>query len=208
MKKLMKIVLSCLLMVMIVGCGGTSSTDKQEAVVKDFIEAIRNDEFDKAETYCTEDNKNFGSLSTMVDQLKVYQNADTYGQTFVDETNKFVKTVFNELITSYEIKEIKEEDGKYKVSVSAKMKDLSGISFDQSELTSMMQEYQTKHLSELQKIATEKGQSAVIEKVMSDLAPTLFNSMAEKVKGVEAKDATLNLTLVESGDTYLIEKIG
>ena len=43
---------------------------------------------------------------------------------------------------------------------------------------------------------------------MSDLAPTLFNSMAEKVKGVEAKDATLNLTLVESGDTYLIEKIG
>ena len=57
----MKIVLSCLLMVMIVGCGGTSSTDKQEAVVKDFIEAIRNAEFDKAETYCTEDNKNFGS---------------------------------------------------------------------------------------------------------------------------------------------------
>ncbi len=127
MKKILKACL-CLMMILgVAGCGGSASTEKQEAVVKQFFDYFKSGDLDKLSTVCTKDNTDITQLTGSLASLDAYRDAKTFGQKFVDEANSFISEVFSSVIISYEIKDVKKDDDKYKVTVNAKMKDYNSF---------------------------------------------------------------------------------
>ena len=70
MKRFLKVCM-CLLMVLgVVGCGGSDSTEKQEAVVKQFFEYFKEADMDKLTTICTKDNQDLKDITSMISGLR------------------------------------------------------------------------------------------------------------------------------------------
>lgn len=205
MKKILKLAV-CLLMAMtMVACGGTS-TDKQEAVVKNFFDYLKAGDLEKLSTVCTKDNTDVEDLTSMLGDLEEFRDAETYGQTFVDEADKFIAYVFSNYITSYEINSVDEDGDNYLVIVDVKMKDYENLDIT-ADTTEIITKYQTDHLSELQEIYLSEGMDAMMQKVYSDLATELFDVMKKEIDGAEMIDTQLRFTLTPDGDNWLISTI-
>lgn len=205
MKKLLKLAV-CLLMVMgVAGCSG-SSTDKQEAVIKNFFDYLKAGDIDKISTICTKDNSDAEDLLSMMTQLEEFQDVDTYGQVFVDEANKFIDHTFSNYVTSYEINSVEEDGDNYLVIVDVKMKDYENIDIT-SDATSIVNDYQTEHLTELQELYLSQGMQAMMEKVYGDLATEIFGAMTKEIDGAKTLDTQLRFTLTPDGENWLISKI-
>lgn len=205
MKKILKIALCALMVVGLAACGG-ESTDAQKKVVDNFFAYLKEGDLDKVSTICTGDDANLGSFTTMAKSFEVYEDVDTYGQVFVDETKKFVKDVFGALVESYEVKSIEKDGDNYVATVNAKMRDLSSVSFDQSEFTTMAQDYVNDNKDELVKLY-QSDKSAYLDKVFGYVAPKIYGAMMEKVKAVQPEDVTTKITLTKDGDNWKISKI-
>ena len=160
MKNFFKVAV-CLLMAMgIVACG-EASTEKQEAVVTNFFEYLKAGDVDKIATICTDDNSDVDDLLSIMESLEEYMDVEIYGQTFVDEANKFVDHVFANYVTSYEINSVEAEGDNYLVIADIKMKDYNNIDID-SDTTTIIDNYQQEHLDELSELAGD--QQAMMEK--------------------------------------------
>lgn len=205
MKKILKLAV-CLLMAMtMVACGGTS-TDKQEAVVKNFFDYLKAGDIEKLSTVCTKDNTDVEDLTSMLGDLEEFRDAETYGQTFVDEADKFIAYVFSNYITSYEIKSVDEDGDNYLVIVDVKMKDYENLDIT-AETTEIANNYQTEHMSELQEIYLSEGMDAMMQKLYSELATELFGAMKKEIDGAKTIDTQLRFTLTPDGDNWLISTI-
>lgn len=205
MKKIFKLVV-CLLMAMtMVACGG-SSTDKQETVVKNFFDYLKAGDIEKLSTVCTKDNNDVEDLTSMLGDLEEYRDVETYGQTFVDEADKFISHVFSNYVTSYEINSVEEDGDNYLVIADVKMKDYENLDIT-ADTTEIITKYQTDHLSELQEIYLSEGMDAMMQKVYSDLATELFDVMKKEIDGAEMIDTQLRFTLTPDGDNWLISTI-
>lgn len=205
MKKFIKLAVCLLTVVGLCACSG-SSTDKQETVVKNFFDYLKAGDIDKLSSVCTSDNSDLKDLTSIMTGLEAYQDVGTYGQTFVDKANDFIKNVFAEYITSYEIKSVEEDGENYTVVTQIKMRDYNNINVN-SDTQTIISNYQKEHLSELQNIYLQQGQQAMMEKIYADLATQIFDSMTEKIKTAQENDVQLTFTLTADGDNYLISKI-
>lgn len=203
MKKILKLAV-CLFMIMgVVACGGTS-TEKQETVVKNFFDYLKAGDIEKISTICTDDNSDVDDLLSIMESLEEYMDVETYGQTFVDEANKFVDHIFANYVTSYEINSVEADGDNYLVIADIKMKDYNNIDID-SDTTTIIDNYQQEHLDELSELAGD--QQAMMEKVFDDLAPEIFGAMTKKIDEAEAIDTQLRFTLVPNGENWLISTI-
>lgn len=205
MKKFIKVLLCLLMVCVLAGCG--ESYDKQEAVVNDFFSALKDGDITKLKSLCTSDNASLGTFSTAMNSVEGYLDEDTYGTTFVEHTNQFIKDIFGSLVENYEITDTEKDGDDYVVTVSAKMKNYNNLSIDQSKYQEEATKYQKEHLSELQKIYLEKGQKEMMYKIYGDLAETIFSDITEQASKVEAEDVTAKFTLTAKDDGYLISKI-
>ena len=93
MKRFLKVCICLLMVVGVVGCGGSDSTEKQEAVVKHFFEYFKEADMDKLTTICTKDNQDLKDITSMISGLDAYRDPKKFGQVFVDETDSFMKEV-------------------------------------------------------------------------------------------------------------------
>lgn len=205
MKKFFKVAV-CLLMAMgIVACG-EASTEKQEAVVTNFFEYLKAGDVDKIATICTDDNSDVDDLLSITESFEELQDVETYGQTFVDEANKFIDSAFQNYVTSYEINSVEEDGDNYLVIVDAKMKDYDNIDLN-SETNDIVENYQTEHFSELQEIYLSQGEQAMMEKIFGDMATEIFGAMTKEMEEAKDIDTQLRFTLVPNEDNWLISKI-
>lgn len=207
MKRILKICLCLMMAVGVVGCGGSASTEKQEAVVKQFFDYFKEGDVDKLATVCTKDNKDIGQMTSMLSSLDAYRKPETYGQKFVDEADLFIKEVFSTMIVSYEIKETKKDGDDYTVTVEATLKDYQNLKFSNTEMNSIIKEYQNEHLTELQELYKSKGKQVMQEKIFGDIAEKLFASMKAQLKDVKDIKHKMVFTLTADGDNWLISKM-
>ena len=184
MKKIMK-VLCVFALVFLAGCSSTNSQDEQKQVVTDFF------------TYVSEcDIK-------MEKELSQYTEEE-YGKVFVEETDKFKKAIFKDLFTDIEIKDVKEDGDKVKVTVTGKEKDYSKIDFDSNELNTTAQNYITEHYDEISKVVQKEGENAALIKVFDEIAPTLYQTMTDTYKKAPTKKLTSTVTLEKKDDKWII----
>lgn len=207
MKRILKICLCLMMAVGVVGCGGSASTEKQEAVVKQFFDYFKEGDVDKLATVCTKDNTDIGQMTSMLSSLDAYRKPETYGQKFVDEADLFIKEVFSTMIVSYEIKETKKDGDDYTVTVEATLKDYQNLKFSNTEMNSIIKEYQNEHLTELQELYKSKGKQVMQEKIFGDIAEKLFASMKAQLKDVKDIKHKMVFTLTADGDNWLISKM-
>ena len=207
MKKILKACLCLMMILCVAGCSGSASTEKQETVVKQFFDYFKSGDMDKLSSVCTKDNTDITQLTGSLASLDAYRDVNTFGQKFVDEANSFVSEVFSSVIISYEIKDAKKDDDKYKVTVDAKMKDYNNFNISNSEMNPILEKYQKEHLAELQKIYKEKGQKAMTEKIYGDVAEQLFGLLKDKIKETPEVENKIVFTLVADGDQWLISEM-
>lgn len=205
MKKRIIILLVCMMCFMMVGC--SLSTKKQKEVVDQFLTSLKAADFTKLQSYCSDDNVDLGDFQSIINELESYQNVDTYGQTFVDEANQYIKNVFNELLESYEITDVTKENEQYVVNVKAQMKDFSDLSIDNSQYTKMVNTYQKEHLNELRELYKKQGEQAMMKKVYGDLSKEIFNDLNKKMKKMNSKNTDLKFVLEKSDGEYFITEI-
>lgn len=205
MKKLMK--LMCVFaLVFVAGCGASSSTDEQKEVVTNFFDYVKECDITKLKKVASEDVLSGMDLEKMEKELSQYTEEE-YGKVFVDETNKFKKSIFKDLFTDIKIKDIKADGDKTTVKVTGKQKDYSQVSFDQSELNTTAQQYVEEHQDELAKVYQEEGLSAYQIKVYDGIAPILYQSMTETYKNAPTEKLTATFTLEKKNDKWIITGI-
>lgn len=207
MKKYIKIFMCLLMAVAVVGCGGKDSTEKQEAVVNNFFTYLKEGDIDKISSLWVEGSEDLGDLDEISEMFDMLDDTDLFGQTFVDEAKSFTKYVFENTVVSYEIKEVKKADDKYTVTVNATIKDLDAVDFESDAMSDFMTKYQEEHLEEIQKIATEEGEEAALQKIYTDIAPELFGMMKDEVKNAGELKEQMTFTLEADGDNWLISEM-
>lgn len=204
MKKILKALMCLMMVVGIAGCGGKDSTEKQEAVVNQFFEYFKEGDVEKISSICTTTNTDVKDILSITDQMSAFQDTDTYGQTFVDEANSFVKEVFSSMLVSYEIEEVKKDGDDYTVKVSATVKNYSNINFTNINTTSIINNYKKDHTAEIQEIVKKSGQKEALKQIYSDLSTQIFGLMKDKLKEVKETKETMIFTLTPDGDNWLI----
>lgn len=204
-KRIMKVMCVFALVLVASGCGA-SSTDAQEQTVTDFFTYIKDCDIKKLKKISSSDVLDDMQLETMEASLSQYTEED-YGKIFVKETNKFKKAIFKDLFTDIKITDVKEKDNKTTVKVTGKQKDYSSISFDQSKLSQISEDYIEEHQDELTRIYQEKGMSAYKIKVFDGVAPILYKNMTDTYKKASTKKFTGTFTLEKKNDKWIITGI-
>lgn len=210
MKRIMKFVLAVVLTFTLVGCGGSgNSTDAQEKVVNEFFEYLKKGEIDKLNKLGTKgyaDDLGFEDITSVFEE---YLDEDEYGKTFVKEAQKFIDVVFENFISEHKVKSVKEDGDETVIVVTGKRLDETALDSSdmEDEVSDYMLEYMEENKDAIQKVYEEKGQEAAMAQVMADVATDLFKMMSDKVKEADSVDFTLEFTLVEEKDSWLIDKV-
>jgi len=207
MKKILKACLCLLMVVGIVGCSGGNSTDKQEAVVKEFFESFKAGDINKALALCAKDSKGFEDFEDIESMMEEYEDETIYGTKFVEEAKEFAEEVYKTVIVSYEIKETKKVSDNYIVTVNATLKDFNEVDFDSDELNDLMEKYLDENEDELYQIAMNEGQDALMVHMFDALSKDMFDIMkAELAKAPEMKEK-MEFTVVKEGDNWVISEL-
>lgn len=107
-------------------------------------------------------------------------------------------------LLNIEIKDVKEDGDKVKVTVTGKEKDYSKIDFDSNELNTTAQNYITEHYDEISKVVQKEGENAALIKVFDEIAPTLYQTMTDTYKKAPTKKLTSTVTLEKKDDKWII----
>ena len=125
------------------GCAGNDNTQKeQEKVVTSFFDNIKEYKLDELEKLGTDDYTDVLDISSITDVFKNFEDENVYGESFVKETENFVKKVFDKLVKEYKITFDDEEEN----TVLVKGKRLDEKSIDmtsaQENINELAQKYQ------------------------------------------------------------------
>ena len=112
MKKILTFALAALMIISMTGCAGNDNTQKeQEKVVTSFFDNIKEYKLDELEKLGTDDYTDVLDISSITDGFKNFEDENVYGESFVKETENFVKKVFeniNELAQKYQEENMEE----------------------------------------------------------------------------------------------------
>ena len=205
MKKILTFALAAL---MITGCAGNDNTQKeQEKVVTSFFDNIKEYKLDELEKLGTDDYTDVLDISSITDGFKNFEDENVYGESFVKETENFVKKVFDKLIKEYKITFDDEEEN----TVLVKGKRLDEKSIDmtsaQENINELAQKYQEENMEELSKIYLEQGQEAMMKKIFDDLSKELYNPLYKELDNAKYTEFTFKFEMVEKDGKWLIDKI-
>lgn len=190
------------------GCAGNDNTQKeQEKVVTSFFDNIKEYKLDELEKLGTDDYTDVLDISSITDGFKNFEDENVYGESFVKETENFVKKVFDKLIKEYKITFDDEEEN----TVLVKGKRLDEKSIDmtsaQENINELAQKYQEENMEELSKIYLEQGQEAMMKKIFDDLSKELYNPLYKELDNAKYTEFTFKFEMVEKDGKWLIDKI-
>lgn len=208
MKKILTFALAALMIIPMTGCAGNDNTQKeQEKVVTSFFDNIKEYKLDELEKLGTDDYTDVLDISSITDGFKNFEDENVYGESFVKETENFVKKVFDKLIKEYKITFDDEEEN----TVLVKGKRLDEKSIDmtsaQENINELAQKYQEENMEELSKIYLEQGQEAMMKKIFDDLSKELYNPLYKELDNAKYTEFTFKFEMVEKDGKWLIDKI-
>lgn len=208
MKKILTFALAALMIISMTGCAGNDNTKKeQEKVVTSFFDNIKEYKLDELEKLGTDDYTDVLDISSITDGFKNFEDENVYGESFVKETENFVKKVFDKLIKEYKITFDDEEEN----TVLVKGKRLDEKSIDmtsaQENINELAQKYQEENMEELSKIYLEQGQEAMMKKIFDDLSKELYNPLYKELDNAKYTEFTFKFEMVEKDGKWLIDKI-
>lgn len=208
MKKILTFALAALMIISMTGCAGNDNTQKeQEKVVTSFFDNIKEYKLDELEKLGTDDYTDVLDISSITDGFKNFEDENVYGESFVKETENFVKKVFDKLIKEYKITFDDEEENI--VLVKGKRLDEKSIDMTsaQENINELAQKYQEENMEELSKIYLEQGQEAMMKKIFDDLSKELYNPLYKELDNAKYTEFTFKFEMVEKDGKWLIDKI-
>ena len=208
MKKILTFALAALMIISMTGCAGNDNTQKElEKVVTSFFDNIKEYKLDELEKLGTDDYTDVLDISSITDGFKNFEDENVYGESFVKETENFVKKVFDKLIKEYKITFDDEEEN----TVLVKGKRLDEKSIDmtsaQENINELAQKYQEENMEELSKIYLEQGQEAMMKKIFDDLSKELYKPLYKELDNAKYTEFTFKFEMVEKDGKWLIDKI-
>ena len=208
MKKILTFALTALMIISMTGCAGNDNTQKeQEKVVTSFFDSIKEYKLDELEKISTDDYTDVLDIASLTDGLKDLEDENVYSESFIKETNNFIKKVFDKLIKEYKITFDEKEENT--VLVKGKMLDEKSIDMTsaQENINELIQKYQEENMEELSKIYLEQGQEAMMIKIFDDLSKELYNPLYTELDNAKYTDFTFKFEMIEKDGKWLIDKI-
>lgn len=179
--------------------------DEKDAkeVVESFLKATKAGEVDSLQDYCTAKYAEENEFEDVADQFSaLYEEvsdadvSDELKQSFSD----FMKTVFDNLIRDYEIKDVKTKDDTIKVKVSmegANLDELNSIDFE-----SILEEIQDDFIEKAEEADTPEKQ----EEVLNEFAKAFFDKIGQTISEMESETLKSTFTLINEDGEWLIDK--
>ena len=134
--------------------------------------------------------------------------ASDLGEKTNEALQNYVDTMMQEMVTSYEIKDVTIEDGVGKARVSTTFgfnpEKASNVMQDtsvQAKVENMTNAYVIAHRSELTEIYTNSGQTALMQRVLDDLAADILDYAHDQIMatGETTQDTILLLEKNDEG---------
>lgn len=207
MKKALKLLLGVFMVVSLAACSGGNSTDEQKKVVEDFFEYVSECEFDKLDEIADDAVISSLGLEEMEAQLSRYDDPETYGEVFVEETESFKEAVFEDLFQDIVIGDIEVDGDQSTVKITGKYLDYSSIQLDTSVITDLQQTFINENKDELLKVYREEGMKAYQIKIYDAVAPQYYSEMKKALKEANATDLTGTFSLEKKDDQWIITSI-
>ena len=120
--------------------------------------------------------------------------------------DEFTKTLFDNLVTAYEVGDVEVNDDATEATVTANVTlgfnpdKVADIEMD-DELNKLLEDYMADNTSELMEIYNNDGQEAMAAKIVNDLLGTIIDKYSEAMlaTGETSDDVTVNLTNGDDG---------
>ena len=213
MKKIFALLLAVVLAFSLAACGEAKAPDRTEEIrtaADGFLGVIESGDFEKLAEFASEDvisDFHLDQLSGIADSFFSELGIDPSA---VDESTKekitaYVDTMMENFLTSYEIKDVSEKDGKGIVKAELNL----GFSLDEiknmdlsSELEGIVSDYLAEHMGELAALASDE--TALMNKVITDLAPVMLDKYSEKMLATDGGTEEVTLTLEEKDGKWIV----
>ena len=213
MKKIFALLLAVVLAFSLAACGEAKAPDRTEEIrtaADGFLGVIESGDFEKLSEFASEDvisDFHLDQLSGIADSFFSELGIDPSA---VDESTKekitaYVDTMMENFLTSYEIKDVSEKDGKGIVKAELNL----GFSLDEiknmdlsSELEGIVSDYLAEHMGELAALASDE--TALMNKVITDLAPVMLDKYSEKMLATDGGTEEVTLTLEEKDGKWIV----
>ena len=187
------LVIGLLTLIPLTGCGGADNTEDIKAAADGFMSAMQAGDIEKAKEYADpalfEENGSLNSFAKLenIDEefaSAMGMDADQLSDTAKTSVQGFVDNLLKNMIKSYEIGDVTEEEGVGKVNVSTtfgfdpdKMQDVD----INGEIEEMATKYMTDNMTELMEIYNNDGQQAMMKKVIDDLLDDILDKYTDAV---------------------------
>lgn len=189
------------------GCGG-NDTEAMKAPVDGFLSAMQEGDFEKMKTFADgslfEEGGSLSEFSTLqnIDEelaKSVGISVDDLSDETKEVVDSYVKDMLNNMIKSYEITGAS-KDGDTAGKVTAKItfgfnpETASKVDVN-AEMEEMVNTYMTENMAELTEIYQSGGQTALMVKVLDDMAGDILKFYTDKIMetGETTEDVVFNV---------------
>lgn len=201
MKKIVSILIIAI--VLLTGCGNIK--EKHEQLIHDYFTCVKEFNVEGLKAL-TNGSDEANLLKDAQDELAAFNDKETYGETFVEEAEKYVKLEAEKFVESYEINKIEKDGDKYLVRIEAKIRDYSDINVIHTPET-LYENYMNTNAEEVQKIYEEEGETQAIHHIFSKIAKGFFGSINTQIKNLKPKDVSITVVLEEKDNNWLITNV-
>ncbi|MFV0393265.1 MAG: hypothetical protein ACK5LC_02545 [Coprobacillaceae bacterium] len=211
MKRITKILSVCLLLVTIVGCGG-SGTKAQEEVITTFFDHIANGETKKLTKMFAKRADDEVGIEDFMEAIDVAFEED-YGKTWNKERKTFVQEVYKMVIESYEIKDLEADEDETTVKVKGKrikledfyndgtlIEDSKKLSDLYDDLEDAADDYDNDDI-------TYSDYEELVADIYDEHAADYFAEVLKAFEDLGTTSFTITFTLEEDDGEWLIEEL-
>lgn len=207
MKKIMKILVAMMMALSLAACSGGNSTKEQETTVNNFFKYVSECEFDKLEEIAEPSVLSDLGITSMEAQLDMYDDPDTYGQIFIDETEEYKKVVFEELFQDVKITNIEVDGDKSTATISGKYLNYNKVDLNSVDVQTLAQDYVNNHTNELAEIYQNEGFKAYQIAIYDNIAPVYYDQMKEVIKSAPVEKLNGSVELEKKDNKWIITKV-
>lgn len=210
MKKFFKIALALVMICSLTACKGDSTKD-QENVVNSFFTAIKAYNIDQASDLCTSyfiDDFDFISTSESMEMLQTIPMFS--GGKIPAALDNFMKNLYDKIVESYTIGEIKVEDDRATVNVTMKIYDLSQVEdiFDNDAFYAFGEKLGTEHSEEVIELwNTYSDEDDLNREIINLFADEFFGFIQNQIEKKGRTEVTAVFELVKEDDAWKIDGI-
>ncbi len=207
MKKVLKLMLAVLMTISLAACSGGNSTEEQEKVVENFFTYVSECKFDELAEITDDSVIDTMGITAMEASLNMYDDPDTYGKVFIDETEEYKKAVFKDLFTDIKITNAEIEGDETTVTVSGKYMNYNSIDLSSVDIDAIAEEYVNANSTELMQTYQNEGYNAYQIKIYDNIAPVYYDQMKELLKQAESSDFDGKFVLENKDDQWIITSV-